>query len=88
MADKAAILCVSVKDDPEVVEGSRQEFCELCAEPVWLAPSSFMWREQGASIFCNPCGFGIMQTEESQLVMPTREQYDEMRDHYRKKHAQ
>lgn len=87
MADRAVIICVPTSTEGDhVVEGSRKEFCELCAEEVWLAPSSFGWREQGAMIACTPCGLGLAATEpDPQLVRPTREQYAELREHYRKR---
>ena len=83
MTDRAAILCVTI--DCDHVDGARKEFCEMCGTEVWLAPSSFQWRDDGAAIFCMPCGLGVMATErDAQLIKPTKEQYAELREHHRR----
>jgi hypothetical protein len=68
------IVCTPIADQDSPVTGASKEFCELCATPIWLAPTSFAFREQGSKLQCTACALSVIKTLPNVDWMPPTEE--------------
>jgi hypothetical protein len=66
MADGAMIVCTPTAWGDSDVPGAEKVWCALCAEEVWISPSSreVMKNEPRYMPTCMPCAMGTMETDD------------------------
>lgn len=79
MSDDRPVVICGFTDRPPSVDGARRAYCELCAEEVWLSPSSLAIAPN-IMIVCGECAPGIMMLDANPQFMPmTPQQAAELR---------
>ena len=66
------IVCALVADQPHPVPGATVAWCDLCAEPVWLSPTSKRHFDAGdaSTIRCFDCALGTAPPDAEMTVFP------------------
>ena len=76
--DEMALICALVSQQPLAHPGSIKQWCEVCAEEVWMSVEGQTFRaRQPVKILCTECGVGIMALDqEAQMkAVPGAERY-------------
>jgi hypothetical protein len=77
MSDYLVCALVSEMDDP--VEGSHVRWCSICAEEIWVSPSSIHLIDVKVTPVCGECVNGLPTEGAEIVILPEVEQ--ELRAH-------
>lgn len=75
--ERPIVICITT-DRPPAVSGATREYCELCAEEVWVAPSSKAIAPNIMTV-CDQCAPGLIAMDPNPQIMVTPEQLAELR---------
>lgn len=85
MADdgETGVICLRVVDANQPLPTSVVQWCELCAEEIWVAQSSLRYLEghPGAHVYCVQCMDGVAATQSELNIeaMPSGERTNDPR---------
>lgn len=71
--EEIGVICGRVADVDDPVPGSLIRWCQICAEEIYVAPSSlkFIERQEGAlRIICHECMSGVAETQDVVQIKP------------------
>jgi len=60
------LACMTQEELPEPINGAKLRWCLICAEPIWVAPSSQDLVDNGTlKPHCMHCTEGLLATEKN-----------------------
>jgi hypothetical protein len=70
MSEPVTLICAPTSLQPNPDPGSIEQWCDLCAEPVWVSPSSSAamrrWAAEGTEVHvrCLACVAGLIKDDD------------------------
>ena len=81
------LICMPTSFKGYVVPGSLPDKCSKCGQPVWVAPSSWLIRQDnpGMEVLCMPCALRQMKkAKHPEIENITPAQAEEIEEYLRK----
>jgi len=85
MPEEKALICNQVSSPGYVVPGSLPGKCSQCGQPVWIAPSSWLFLHDNPTTvtLCMPCGLAAMVKNKGRIQAPTPAQREEIEEYFK-----